>query len=420
MRLGFRRFTTVKDVVDWNLCLGCGICAPVCPSSKISLQNILHHGIRPTLSDTQCGTCNDCLLVCPGVGTDVSGRDHTDSVEKHEWSGFGPILEVWEVAACDEEIRFKGSSGGALTALALCALESNLVGGVLHIGSHEGDPIQNTTIYSKHRDELIRACGSRYAPASVCDGLPKILVEPMPSLIIGQPSEIAALEKLSILQPCYRKKVPYKLSFFCAGSPSTLGTIELLKMIGLESASLAAVRYRGNGWPGMFSTTPKGNNRTKGHFTYKESWSILQKFRPFSTHLYPDGSGEFADISCGDPWYREIQPNEHGSSLVVIRSEAGRDLFQRALRGNYLRGTKLGIHELKMSQANLLSKRGAVFGRLIAMNLLCIPTPRHRGYSLFDAWMLLSLSDKIRSVIGTVQRVCSRKLYVRGLESARK
>jgi hypothetical protein len=37
--------------------------------------------------------------------------------------------------------------------------------------------------------------------------------------------------------------------------------------------------------------------------------------------LCPDSTGEFADISCGDPWYKKPESDEPGMSLVLVRTE---------------------------------------------------------------------------------------------------
>ena len=59
--------------------------------------------------------------------------------------------------------------------------------------------------------------------------------------------------------------------------------------------------------------------------SYMESWGFLQRYRPYRCYLCPDGTGELADLSCGDPWYREILEDEPGHSLVVVRTERGKE-----------------------------------------------------------------------------------------------
>jgi coenzyme F420 hydrogenase subunit beta len=283
--------------------------------------------------------------------------------------------------------------------------------GVLHTAGNPDVPWQNRTRLSRTRPELMAATGSRYAPAAVCDSLAVVEAAPAPCLIVGQPSEITALRKVQGLRPQLQQKVGLAISFFCAGSPSTQGTLQLLKQMGIDAAAVSELRYRGRGWPGHFGVRLKGQTEFMPKLTYAESWGLLQAYRPFSVHLCPDGTGEDADITCGDPWYRPVQPGEPGSSLILIRTELGRRLFRRALEAGCIVAKPLGIAELLKSQRNLFEKRGAIGGRILVMKLFGLPTPCLRGFFLFRNWLRLSLADKLRSTLGTARRIISRKLF---------
>ena len=201
------------------------------------------------------------------------------------------------------------------------------------------------------------------------------------------------------------------MSFFFAGSPSRRGTLTLIERMGFSPSSLSGLRYRGKGWPGMFTTEVKDHAGPAGCLSYRESWGFIQSYRPFSTHLSPDGTGEDADISCGDPWYRKIGEHEAGQSLVVVRTEKGRSLFRAAMDANYLKLTRAEPWKLLDSQKNLLAKRGAVGGRILALRAMGLPAPRLLGFSLFRNWLRLTFSEKVRSTFGTVRRVVQRGYY---------
>jgi coenzyme F420 hydrogenase subunit beta len=142
--------------------------------------------------------------------------------------------------------------------------------------------------------------------------------------------------------------------------------------------------------------------------TYRDSWGIVQAFRPWAVHLWPDGSGEQADVSCGDPWYREVVPGEPGSSLVVVRTERGRQLVQGAMKAGYLQLTPATLEKVVASQKNLLAKKGSIWGRLTTQRFLGLPTPRHHGYNLWRMWLRLSWKEKLRSTVGTARRIWAR------------
>lgn len=124
-----------------------------------------------------------------------------------------------------------------------------------------------------------------------------------------------------------------------------------------------------------------------------------------------DLTAEFADISVGDPWYREIEEDEQGQSLILIRTEKGRKIFHEAVNEGYIVASQVAPDILYKSQKNLLGKRQAIWGRLLAMKTLGIPRPELKGFRLFKNWLDLSLKEKIKSILGTVKRIIQRNYF---------
>jgi coenzyme F420 hydrogenase subunit beta len=343
------------------------------------------------------------------VATDFgrgNGVAHADEFAR-EW---GPVLEIWEGHATDPTIRFQGSSGGALTAIAAYCLEQAGMHGVLHIGPDESDPVRNRTRLSRTRADLLSACGSRYSPASVCNHLEWVEQAPAPCVVIGRPAEMAALRNAERLRPALATKVGVALSFFCAESPSTQGTLALLEKMGANREGIVELRYRGRGWPGHFAPV-SARKKDLPRLTYRESWGFLQAFRPWSVQLWPDGAGELADISCGDPWYEQPDGKNPGFSLVIARTERGREILRGARASGYLNLQPAERWKLERSQSGLVLKKGAVWGRRLALRLMGLPVTRCHGLNLFHCWRKLSLVEKLRSVVGTLRRVLVRRLY---------
>lgn len=399
---------TVQGVVDWRLCLGCGVCAYLCPEQKIRLHDFVSEGIRPVVADENCGSCRTCLEACPGLGVDHRALFQPPGLIREVRAAFGPVLEIWEGHATDPEIRHVGSSGGVLSALSLYCLEHESMHGVLHVGQHPEQATANQTRLSRTREEILACAGSRYAPASACDRLSLIETAPGPCVFIGQPVEVTALKRALALRPALETRVGLTLSFFCAGSPATQATLDLLRNRGIEGDSLAALRYRGRGWPGMFGVQRKDESQFEPLMTYQESWGFLQRYRPFAVHLFPDFSGEDADIASGDPWYQPVDQNATGSSILVVRTERGRALLRRAVRAGYLELRPAEPWKLLKSQENMIRKRGAIWGRLAALRALGIPAPRFLGFNLFGNWLRLPFKDKLKSVFGTARRAVQR------------
>ncbi len=400
-------FGSVNDIAAWRLCLGCGACAWACESKAINLVDFINDGIRPIV-DENCRECGSCVSICPGADSTHGGWD--PSADRKLSSKWGPVLEIWEGHAADQEIRHKGSSGGSASAIALYCIEKENMHGAVHAGADKDEPWRNKTCLSRDREAIIANTGSRYSPASPCDGLGMIESAPSPCVFIGKPCDVAGLRKAEGLSERLSKRAGLAISIFCAGTPSTRGTLDLLDKFKKDPQELTSLRYRGHGWPGVFSAETKEGSAS---VPYKEAWSFLQKYRPLRCHLCPDGTGEFADISCGDPWYREITPGEPGLSMMIVRTERGRRVLEAAERAGYVTIKKIDTALLEKSQMNLLEKRSAVWGRLLALRLLLAPVPRLRGFSLFGNWAGLSFYDKARSVAGTLRRALKRGYYKR-------
>ena len=381
------------------------------------MGDAFEHGRRPFLVDGARPETGDAMSVCPGASL-----EHTFDREDPELIGdladaWGPVYDVWEGFASDPQIRHAGSSGGAATALALYAIELMGMGGALHTAARRDKAYLNETVYSTDRASLIEHTGSRYAPASPCDGLNLIAGAERPSVFIGKPCDAAAVQRARAANPQLDQKLGLVIAFFCAGAPSTRGTLELLRHVGVDDPnSVLSLRYRGKGWPGMWTVTwadSEGREHTEQR-TYAESWGFLQRYRQWRCYICPDHTGEFADIAVGDPWYREVQPGEPGKSLIVARTQRGRDIVHAAAAAGYLTLETRDDSLLPRSQPNLLKTRGGLWARLLVLRAMGAAVPRYRGFELLRYWRSeLTLKAKFRSFTGTAKRVLRKRLRYR-------
>jgi coenzyme F420 hydrogenase subunit beta len=232
-----------------------------------------------------------------------------------------------------------------------------------------------------------------------------------PCVFIGKPCDIVALRKSEAVNAKLNNKVGLAISIFCAGTPSTAGTYKLLDALCVKPEDVKEVRYRGRGWPGMTTVKTKDNGEIR-QMSYEESWGgILSNYGQFRCRLCPDSTGELADISCGDPWYRKPESGEPGMSLVLVRTEKGRNFIEEAMTAGYVQLQRADPSALPLSQKSLELRRRHLWGRLLAMRLFLIPVPKYKGFHLFSNWRRLSAGGKVRSVLGTIRRIVTRNWW---------
>ncbi|GIG60847.1 coenzyme F420-reducing hydrogenase subunit beta-like protein [Longispora fulva] len=406
---------SIEDVAARKMCTGCGVCAYMAPESY-RMVDVLAEGRRPLPirpvdrgpgpeAPGRAPREADALRACPGVGLTAVADD------RPQLDGWGPVLGMWEGYAAPESLRYAASSGGAATALAGFCLEHRGFGGVLHTGARADIPYLNEVKFSRTQAELLEHVGSRYAPASPAEGLGLVEDADAPSVFIGKPCDVAASHKARALRPGLDAKLGLTIAIFCAGTPSTRGTLELIKALGSDPEQLKSLHYRGEGWPGEARAEPG-----ERQLSYDASWGgILEKHRQWRCYLCADHTGEFADVSVGDPWHRPTA-GDPGRSLIVARTARGVEIVLAAIAAGVLVAEAVPYDRLPASQAGLLKVRGAVWGRTVALRLSGLPAPRYRGLPMFGIWLRkLTVKDKLRSTVGTVRRIGRRGLRQRSV-----
>ena len=401
---------TIEDVCSRQLCAGCGVCAAVEPQ-RFEMGEDLERGHRPFLRENAAEATGEAMACCPGVGLEHSQPPPEGAIDALA-AGWGPVLEVWDACATDEAIRLAGSSGGVATALGVYLLEEGGFDGVIHTGSRNDAPYLNETVVSASRAALLEQAGSRYAPASPCEVLGEIEQSEQRYAFIGKPCDVAATAKACETRPSLASSIGCTIAFFCAGTPSTQGTLELLKRVGVDDPStISSLRYRGNGWPGRWTVCFNDGTEQTSELSYEESWGFLQRYRPWRCYICPDHTGEFADIAVGDAWYRTIEPGEPGNSLIVIRTQRGREIVHAAAKAGFISLLRNDPTLLPRSQPNLLETRGGLWMRLKVLRLFGAAVPRYRGFVLARFWWSeLSFKAKISSFTGTAKRVFKKGL----------
>lgn len=316
----------------------------------------------------------------------------------NEQTDFDPALgrsvSSWQAWALDPETRFRGSSGGVLTALARWAVQSGRSSRVIGAGADMKNPRQSVPVELGVGSDFHRQSGSRYAPVSVA-GQAKA-ADPS-SLVVGKPCEASSLRQL--MEARGQQDRPLIFSFFCAGVPSQQATERLLTELGIpEGSHLRTMRYRGHGWPGDFhALTVDGKEASTG---YDESWGKqLGPSMQWRCKVCPDGVGESADLVAGDFWKTDSKgyplfADSEGVSALIARTKRGHEFILSAIASGIIGAEPLELRHISSVQPYQVERRATLWARLAGRRLAGWETPRYQGFGLLRQ----ALASPIRSL----------------------
>jgi coenzyme F420 hydrogenase subunit beta len=310
-------------------------------------------------------------------------------------------------AATDPAVRFEGSSGGAISALLIHALQASLVDRVVHVGADPAQPTRNVTVVSRTAHEVLERAGSRYTASSPMAAIEAILGEGGRAAFVGKPCDASALRRLARMDPRVDRHVPLVISFFCGGIPSHAGVERILRTLGVESRELADFRYRGRGWPGACVATTA---ERAAEMSYADSWGgHLSKEVQFRCKICPDAVGGVADIACADAWYGDEEgypsfDEQDGRSLIITRTAAGEHLLDSAMAARWVEAEPLPIGEIDRMQPSQARRKRLISARIGALALTLQPRPRVAGLRVAEAMRQAAAAEWVRNLLGTVRR----------------
>lgn len=398
----------IEKVVRSGNCSGCGACALLDPG--LEMRRSPDGFLRPVRRDAEATDSVSADAVerfadaCPGVTVRAA---NPSGARRHPT--MGPVVRAWKAWATDSETRHRGSSGGALTAIAAWLLETGQAARMVGATAEAAEPRRTVSVTIMTRDQAIASAGSRYAPTA---SAAQPAAAQNGSVFIGKPCEASAVRSLIATRPDAQAAepgdYPVILSFFCAGTPSQHATDALVESLGVsEDDQLDDLWYRGRGWPGRF--TAVRTDGTSVDASYEETWgSTLGPAVQWRCKICADGVGESADITAADFWRADAQgypvfAEGAGRSALIARTERGYDIVLRAVEAGVISVTAMDIADLAAVQPLQTTRRETLAGRLLGARLAGGAVPRYRGFSL-SLLALPRLREAYRMAKGTFRR----------------
>ena len=392
-------------IIKDNLCAGCGICESVFGKEKITVSYNEEGFLRPEFKQDLTNKEEDSFKeICPGISAKHDDTKNHDPL-------WGPFISISSGHANNENVRYSGSSGGGLSAIASYLIDKKVVDCILHVGASATHPYQNEYKISYTSEEIVANAGSRYAPSATLINLVEILKSNTSIAIIGKPCDIVGVRNFMKTNDEAKTKIKFLLSFMCAGVPSQVATTKIIEQFKIKEKDVVSLRYRGEGWPGYFKIEDKKKNIHK--MTYNESWgTVLNKHLQFRCKICADGTGEFADITCADAWeasengYPSFEEKK-GISLIITRNTNGKQLLDDVIESGYITmsGKNFTSSEIAKMQPYQKQRKQNLIARLAALKLVGRSVPRYNTKLLIRVAIKENPLRLVKNFLGMLKRI---------------
>ncbi|MEM3525923.1 MAG: Coenzyme F420 hydrogenase/dehydrogenase, beta subunit C-terminal domain, partial [Candidatus Jordarchaeaceae archaeon] len=315
-------YEKIKFIVDEKLCVDCGSCVSYCPTDAITIVNE-----APVIDENKCIGCGICNSVaCPRTFLYMDlireyVKGDSSNIEQEPISHYKTALSA---QTKKDEIRKVCQDGGIVTSLLAYLFDHNLVDGVLAV-KKAGENWASEPVVITNKEELLQTAGTKYVITPTLVGFEKAKKMGLKRIaVVGTPCQIHAVRKAQIFSDYFQKlmgDIVLIIGIFCMENFAYTNLKKISEeycKVSLENARKMDISK------GQFSVHTKNGERVS--VPVKEITSLARE----ACHVCPDLTNELADISVGSIG------SPPGWSTVLIRTERGKEIFQKAQEEGYL------------------------------------------------------------------------------------
>lgn len=394
-----------SEVIDADLCLRCGTCVGVCPHGLLEIDDDLGRCLPVRRADSDlCARCDaECYLACPGRYVDFPALNQAVHSRQPDSCLTGVYRDLWVAHATDEGIRRLGSSGGVITAVIKHLFDTGRIEGAYVQAMDPARPYFPKPLLARSYEQAQTASDSKYTVCPHNVLLNDIDSEGGPLCFVGVPCQVHAIRKLQQAGHPVAGRFRYVIGPYCGNILRFDSTRAFLAKQGVTDLNeVVSLAYRAGEWPGNMRVRLRSGRvieMPKFHANYLIPFYIMRRCL-----LCTDLTNEFTDISGGDAWAPVYEERGKGFSIMVVRTEQGRQLADEMIDQGRLSVTPIERDEaIAMHSHGLdLKKRGA-FLRIARRRLRRRPVPQY-GYDLAPG---VPLARRLmETVMGLIFRIC--------------
>lgn len=354
-----------KNVLEQNLCTGCGACVGLCPYQVVYRDRT----VQLFDCDLQDGKCH---AFCPRTNADY------DEIRKKLYNinditpEIGAVKGFFLTRAVDPALRNLAQHGGTVTALLELAMEEGLINAA--IVSARNDDLEQEGRIIENKSDLRQFSKSKFTVSPTVAAFHRQQQNGAKRIgIVATPCQATALAKIKTVKIdgyTAAESIGIVIGLFCGWTLSMERFQKLLQQYKVSPSGLLGVDI------------PAGRNILELRTSLEVKGVPLEEVDACirsACRYCTDSTAEFADLSVGAARYGGDCDEMRGWNQIIVRSRAGEDLLNLARKKGVLEIREApvqALQELKNAAAekkkkalkNIVDKSGTIRNLLYLNN----------------------------------------------------
>ncbi len=329
----------VNDVIQRDLCIGCGMCMDICPYFKI------YKGKSAMLfpCTLEQGPCN---AHCPKTEVDLDGLCRFYWKEPYDGRPLGHFSGIL-AAKAGKQVKAGFQGGGTVSALIAYALEKKMVGGAILTGAEGIEPVARLV---KKPEQVAASAGSKFIAAPTLSALNQAAREGERRLaVVGTPCQMTAVAQMRmnpLAREDFEDPVALTVGVFCNWA------LENRQLTAYLSERMDIAEITGMDIPPppaevLIVKTTTGEKQ----FPLKD----IRKLIPHTCFICTDMTAEWTDVSVG------MYEGRSGWNTLLVRTRTGAELVDKAVADGWLKAEAFPEANQKMLLNAALAKKERSF-----------------------------------------------------------
>jgi coenzyme F420-reducing hydrogenase beta subunit len=373
--------TVISEVVANDLCIGCGMCAGVCPRGNLTIAFNPYGEYAARMVAGPCpGECRLCLSVCPFFAT----RENEDTLGEEVFGTVAGMMHTPETGYYLEAFvghsnvdghRRHGASGGMATWMLETLLNEKCVDHIVCVTATESSEKLFEYAICSTAQEVRAGAGSCYYPVEMSQIIHHLVANDGRYAIVALPCFCKALRLAMKWIPALQRRVVYVAGLVCGQAKSKFFAEYACALGGGDPHHLHRVEFRvkdsgrtASDYGLKFvSRTAAGEKREGTVFQTQgvgRAWGS-RYFAPLACGFCDDVFAETADVCFMDAWLPRYARDWKGHSIILVRRPELLEVVQASIENGSVSLRRLPIRAVIASQRSALrSKRGDINERI--------------------------------------------------------